>query len=768
MSLGIGTRLGPYEILAVIGRGGMGEVYRAHDTRLDRDVAIKVLTSRTHDDADRLRRFAQEARASAALDHPNIIAVHDFGTYRKQPYLVSEFLDGKPLAGHIEGRPLQIDDLIEFAVQMADGLDAAHSRGIVHRDLKPANVFVTTRRQIKILDFGLARLNVEPPMQTQGLTMARPDPLSATNAGTVLGTVPYMSPEQARGEPVDARSDVFSLGLVFYEMAAGHRAFEGPTPAAVFDAILNRPVRPLSQVNTAVPRELERIVDRCVQKRPETRYQHMREVLTDLRNLKRTRDSSASAHASGSVVRAVPSIAVLPFTDLSAEKDQDYFCEGMAEELINALASLQGIRVASRTSSFQFKGKSLDVSEIGARLKVETVLEGSVRKSGNRLRIAVQLVSTGDGYHLWSERYDRNADDIFAVQDDIARVVVDKLKVKLAGDGAAPVVKHVTDDHNAYHLYLQGRYYWARRGVFLEKAADCFAQAIERDPSCAQAHAGLADAYGVLGIYGALSPSEAALKAKPAAERALALEDSLAEAHRSLAVINVSFEWDLVGGEREYRRALELSPASGELRAMHAYCLTYLHRFDEALEEVREARSLEPESILVAGYNAVNLMFGRRYSEALEESQRCLDLDPTFATAEWIRTQVHTVLGDHDAAIAAADHALALTRRRSFYLSVSGVAHAAAGQRAEAEHVIEELVERGRTEYLSPLWIADITTRLGDTDRAFHWLDRAFDARTQALISLGVSPLYDPLRPDPRFANLLQRIGVAGVTPAAA
>ena len=440
----------------------------------------------------------------------------------------------------------------------------------------------------------------------------------------------------------------------------------------------------------------------------------------------------------------------------------------MAEELISALAALPGIRVASRTSAFQFKGKASDIGDIGAKLHVGTVLEGSVRKAGNRMRIAVQLVNTSDGYQIWSERYDRDADDVFAVQDDIARTVVEKLKVKLTAGGGAPVVKHVTEDFEAYHLYLQGRYYWARRGVFLEKAADCFARAIEIDPGCAQAHAGLADAYGVLGIYGVLSPSEAAGKAKPAAERALALEESLAEAHRSLAVINVSFEWDLVAGEREYHRALELSPSSGELRSMHAYCLTYLHRFDEALAEVVRARELEPESILVAGYNAVNLMFGRHYVDSLDECQRCLNLDPSFATAEWIRTQVYTVLGQHDLAIAAIGRALTLTKRRSFYLSAFGMALAAAGERAEAERVIEELLDRSPDEYLSPLWIADITTQLGDTDRAFEWLQRAFDARTQALVSLGVSPLYDPLRRDPRFTALLGRIGVAGISLAAA
>jgi serine/threonine protein kinase/tetratricopeptide (TPR) repeat protein len=761
-SLRVGTRLGPYEILALIGSGGMGEVYRARDTRLERDVAIKVLPERIADDLDRLRRFAQEARASAALDHPNIVAVHDIGTHDTQPYIVSELLDGEPLNRRIAGRAMPVDDLLELAVQIADGLDAAHARGIVHRDLKPANLFVTTRGQLKILDFGLARVDVDSVADTQGPTIAGAHASSATNSGVAIGTVPYMSPEQARGETVDARSDLFSLGLVIYEMATGSRAFDGPANAVIFDAILHRPVKPLLQVNPVLPRELERIVDRCVQKRPEARYQQAREVLSDLRTLKRTRDSVAAARSSGSVVKAMPSIAVLPFSDMSAQKDQDYFCEGMAEELINALAALPGLRVASRTSAFQFKGQAIDIGDIGAKLRVETVLEGSVRKAGNRLRIAVQLVNTSDGYHVWSERYDRDADDVFAVQDEIARAVVEKLKVQLAGD-QGPVVKHATDDLEAYHLYLQGRYYWSRRGGFLERAVDCFARAIERDPQCAQAYAGLADAYGVLGIYGVLPAAEAARKARPAAERALELEDTLAEAHRSLAVINVSFEWDLAGGEREYLRALELSPKSGELRALHAYCLTYLHRFDEALAEIKTARELEPESVLVSGYSAVNLMFARRYQEALDECRRCLSLDPGFATAEWILAQVHTLAGDHDAAIAAATRAMSLTAGRSFYLAVYGMACAAAGRRDEAGQVIQQLLDRAPNEHVSPLWLADITTQLGDADQAFVWLERAYETRTQALISLGVSPLYDSLRHDARFNALLERIGVAGI-----
>jgi serine/threonine protein kinase len=761
VTLSAGTQIGPYCLEALIGAGGMGEVYRAHDSRLDRFVAIKVLPAAVAGDPERMRRFEREARATAGLEHPHILRIHDIGTYAEQPYIVSELLEGESLHQRIRRGALTFDEIIDYAIQICDGLDAAHGRGIVHRDIKPANVFVTTRGQIKILDFGLARMDARPSYDTGKVTV----PLegagesSATEPGVAMGTVSYMSPEQARGEIVDTRSDLFSFGITIYEMATGQPAFHGSTHALIYDSILNRPTRPLCQVNPAMPRELQRIVDRCLQKRPQARYQYSNELLGELRSLRRIRDSGSARSESG-LTRTMPSIAVLPFVDMSPQKDQDYFCEGMAEELINALATLPGLHVASRTSAFQFKGQSIDISEVGARLRVEAILEGSVRKAGQRLRITAQLVNSSDGYQIWSERYDRDMDDVFAVQDEIARTIVAKLKVRLTGDPDAPLVRHRTRDLEAYNLYLKGRYHWSRRGEFLSRAVECFTRAIALDPSYAQAYAGLADSYGVLGIYGILSSIEAAEKARPAAERALVLDDTLAEVHRSLAAICVSFDWDLAAGERAYRRALELNPNSGEVHAMYAYCLTYMLRFDEAYDAIARARTAEPESILVAGYSAVNLMFSRRYEEALEETTRCLQLDSGSATAEWIRAQVFTRLGQHDAACRAAERAVTLTRGQSFYRAAFAMAAAAAGRRDEADAIAQELEARSSTVYVSPLWFADIAVALGDTDRALIWLDRAFERRTQALVSLGVSPHYDPLRSDARFQELLRGIGV--------
>ena len=738
----------------------MGEVYRARDTRLDRAVAIKVLAASLAGTPDVRERFAREARAISALNHPHICTLYDVGHDHGVDYLVMEFLDGEPMHRRIAGRALPVAQLLDMAIDIADALEVAHASGILHRDLKPANLFVTTRGQVKILDFGVSKIDLNRVDQA-GSTAATTElmPLPVTGPGQTLGTVAYMSPEQSRGDAVDARSDVFSFGAVLYEMATGHRAFEGATAAVISDKILNRPPLPAGQLAPGLPLELERIIARCLEKPVVTRYQRAREVLEDLRALKRARESGIT-HPAGAAARTMPSIAVLAFLDMSPQKDQDYFCEGMAEELINVLTTVPGIRVASRTSAFQFKGKAVDVGEIGARLRVDSVLEGSVRKAGNRLRITAQLVNTSDGYQLWSDRYDRDMDDVFAVQDEIARAIVAKLTEKLGGQAEVPVVKRPTEDLDAYNLYLQGRYYWARRGAFLRKAVECFEQAIDRDSSYARAYAGLADSYGVMGIYGLIPPTEAAAKAGPAAELAVALDDTLAEAHRSMAAYRVSFEWDLIGGESEYRRALELGAKSGEVHAIYAYCLTYLHRGDEALAAIQRARALEPESVLVASYCAVNLMFARRYDEALAECERCLALDPGFATADWIRSHLLTLMGQPAAAVEAAERSVALTNRQSFSLAGLGTAYAAAGRGADAARIVQELMDRSRTEYVSSLWFADIATQLGEADRALEWLERAFASRTPALICLGVSPLYDSLRRDARFQALLDRIGV--------
>ena len=558
MTIAPGTRLGQYEIASLIGGGGMGLVYKAQDTRLKRLVALKLLLPELTRDETAKQRFLQEAQAASALDHPNICTIHEINeTPDGQFYLVMAYYEGETLKEKIEHGPLPITDAIDAAVQVGQGLAKAHEAGITHRDIKPANLMLTADGTVKILDFGLAKL-----AGAEGITQT----------GTALGTVAYMSPEQLRGQEVDQRSDIWSLGVVTYEMVAGQRPFKGEQLQAVSVGILQSQPAPLTGSRTGVPLELERVVDRALAKAVADRYQTVADLLSELRTVKRALDSGATAAAGAE--KAVPSIAVLPFSNMSPDPEQEYFCDGIAEELIDALARLEGLRVVARTSAFQFKGQALDVGEIGKRLKVGTVLEGSVRKAGNRLRINAQLINTSDGYHLWSERYDRQMDDVFAVQDEIARSVVEKLKVKLLGEHEAPVIKRPTDNLEAYNLFLKGRYYFSKlTKEALTRSLECFTQALAKEPTYAQAHAGVAVAQTVRAVYGGAVSREVMPSAKEAALKALALDETVADAHMALGSVLHYYDWDWLGAEHQYRRALELNPSDTLVRAVYAHLL---------------------------------------------------------------------------------------------------------------------------------------------------------------------------------------------------
>jgi serine/threonine protein kinase len=544
----IGQNISHYKILEKLGEGGMGVVYKAEDTKLKRIVALKFLPPELTRDPEAKERFIHEAQAASALDHPNICTIYEIGeTDEGQLFIAMACCEGETLKKKIERGPLKIDDTNDVALQVAQGLRKAHEKGIVHRDIKPTNIIVTTDGVVKIVDFGLAKL----VRQTR-----------VTKAGTTVGTVAYMSPEQARGEEVDHRTDIWSIGIVLYEMLTGLRPFRSEYDQALVYSILNEEPEPLKSLRPDVPTELEQVVEKALHKDLGKRVQQIGELVSALNSLKKKREMEGDkTHPEPKGV--LPSIAVIPFVNMSADPENEYFSDGLAEELINALSKLEGLHVVARTSAFRFRGKDIDIREIGKQLNVNTILEGSVRKAGNRLRITAQLIKVADGYHLWSERFDRELQDVFAIQDEISLAIVDNLKVKLLGGDRERLAKRYKDNFEVYDLYLKGRYYLntiTEEGI--KKSLDYFQQAIQKDPSCALAYAGTAGAYGVLAVLGLAASGEVIPRAKSELLKALELDDYLAEAHAWLGEINLGYYWDWSAAEKELKRAIELKPNS--------------------------------------------------------------------------------------------------------------------------------------------------------------------------------------------------------------
>jgi eukaryotic-like serine/threonine-protein kinase len=742
MPLSAGSRLGPYEIVSPLGAGGMGEVYRARDPRLGREVAIKVLPESLATEPARLQRFEQEARAVAALSHPNVLAIFDIGT-SNPPFIVTELLDGETLRDRIDRGPLSPRQTVELALQFVAGLAAAHARGIVHRDLKPQNLFVTRAGVVKILDFGLAKSVDSEAVPDSAATM--------TSAGTILGTVGYMAPEQVRGERVDARADLFAVGAILYEMATGERAFKGGSAADTMSAVLREQPPDLS-LRSGTPPALARIVRRCLEKNANDRFQSARDLAFALESISDLQPAAPAPAKSDE-----KSIAVLPFEDLSADRSQQAFCEGMAAEIINALAAISGLRVISRTSAVRCREKGLDISEIGAHLRVQTVLEGTVRKAGERLRITAQLVNTADGSQMWATRFDRGAGDIFDIQDEIAAAIVENLKVRLAGTGA-PAVKRVTDNIEAYNLYLKGRYYWERRNQqFLKVAQDYFERAIAADPDYALAHAGIADCHTISALFGYCCGADVAPLARASAARALELDPLLAEAHHAMGALHLWNDWDWTAADASLRRAAELNPRLAISISSRAAMLAWLRRGDEAIREARRGMELEPDSALIA-FIAGNVFFWLgRLDAALDMLNRAAELDPAAGFVHWDRTPVLSELGDHARAIAGVESGLA-AGRPAFLVAALGRAYTRAGRTDDAQQLLDELLRRRKQEYVAPLYVGDLYAALGDRQQACDWLERAYEDRNGYLPSLLITPAYDALRDEPRFTTLVRRL----------
>jgi serine/threonine-protein kinase len=714
-------------------------------------VALKFLAGQYASDQEFKERFKREAQAAAVLNHPNIITIHEVAEHESKPYISMEYVEGGSLKELIASGELSVGRVMDIAGQICEALAKAHGAGIVHRDVKPQNILIDKDGRLRILDFGLAKVKKEAML---------------TQVGTTVGTVAYMSPEQARGEDVDPRVDIWALGVVLYEMLTGEMPFKGEHEQAVIYAILNAEPQALTGLAPKIPVELEEIVNRALAKRPEERYRTADEMLNDLR-LAREGFESGLTKTLVTKTQPSPSIAVLPFANLSADKEQEYFCDGMAEEIINALTQLEGLHVVARTSAFSFRGKKVDVREIGRRLNVGAVLAGSVRKAGAKLRITAQLVNVADGYHLWSERYDREMgesccpEDIFCIQDEISLAIVGKLKVKLLGGEKTRILKRHTNDLDAYNFYLKGRYFWGKRTEeSLKKGIEYFNQAIEEDPNYALAHAGLADSYITLQDYSFLPPKPLLQKAKAAAKKALDIDATLAEAHNSMAQVMFR-QWDWEGAEREHKRAIELNPDYPNAHHWYALLLTYAGRFDEGIAEMRRAWELDPLSLIINRNLGLVLYYARRYDLALEQLQKTLEMDPAFSMVHAALGEVYLQKSMHEEALREfqneADIHGGLNQHEEAW---RGIAYLKTGNRDEAQKILDDLLKQAKRAYVAPTRLASLYFAFQEDDEGFGWLDRACHERDSTLLEIKVDPAFDRVRSDPRYKELLKKVGL--------
>ncbi|MGB5874071.1 MAG: protein kinase [Bacteroidota bacterium] len=737
----VGQTVSHYKILGHLGSGGMGVVYKAQDLKLDRTVALKFLPRELTSDTIAKNRFIQEAKAASALDHLNICTIHELGeTEEGQVFMAMSCYAGMTLQMKIEQGPLKLLDAIDLTVQVSSGLAKAHEHGIVHRDIKPANIIITTDGVAKIVDFGLAKLKGQ---------------LDLTKTGATLGTALYMSPEQARGEEVDHRSDIWSLGVVLYEMLTGVCPFRAEHEQAVLYRILNEDPEPVGTHRQDVAVELSDIVDRALKKEPGERYPSVDEILRDLARTKP--HAGTSPPAAG----APASIAVLPFMDMSPDHDQEYFCDGIAEELINALTHISGLRVIARTSSFSLKGEQRDVREIGRKLGVATLLEGSVRKAGQRLRITIQLVSARDGSHLWSERYDRDLEDIFAIQDDVCLSIVEHLKVTLAHGEKTLLVKRRANSHEAYNLYLKGLFLFnQRKHDSVSKSVDYYSAAIKIDPNFALAHSSLAVSYGELGSWRVLPLETAYEQARKASATALQLDDSLSEAHVAAGWVRLHCDWNWSEADQEFQRALSINPACAEAHHIHAHYLELRGCLEKALAEINRALELEPVSPPLNSCAVQVLFHARRHEEAIKQCYTALELAPSYYGLYGWLGAAYAKSGMPERAVETLQEGLRQLPEDPRLHGLLGYAYGVSGRKEEAGECVKELDSLSEKRYVDPYYVVWPLGALGDRAAAFDWLNRAYSEHSGWLPWMAVDPLLDELRSDSRFVSLLERLGL--------